>query len=652
MLGTQHHRNKRSSISARAQRMRVQSAFVSIPKQMRVVLGIAGLICIYLIYNIFVGIPLDGNREPLPSPMGYEKIHIALSGDKDYIDGMVATINSTSSSCSAPRRLNFHIITTDEATKTEISETIGRLFANKVNKIKYEIFVFDESLLTSKPRVWEKIRGDNEKAPIMYARFFLSSIFERKNIEKIIYLGNDVIVKKDIIPLWKTNLKRPIGAVKMCNTPSLFKNQFNYEMGEIQKFEMNECSFSAGVLLYNLRKWREGKYEDELMRWMALNGQKKLWGLGTQPAFNLVFYQNFDVLDEAWNLNIGNEKDSNNHPLTRTKTDVEEAAILHWTGQYKPWMGPGPSQEYWLEFMPKNSKGQSFPVEISEDRLVTRVPDPEEKFTVVIVSHKRSDTLGPVIQNIRKSPHLKEVVVVWNNITHPCPSFGEHNHQVRCVPQKENKVHNRFRIFPEIHTEAVFHHDDDTIVPIKDMEMGFRTFQLFRNRMVGFEPRRIYCTKGQDPECQYRFLLEEGVYHIIIGKIFFVNRKFMELYETWGEGKLLEYSNSYPCEDVAMNFLVGHESKLSPIWVKGNPKEIKSKQYSGLSTEKNTNIWKRERHSCIGDLKKIFGSQPIVPGKTKVLEYRKLEESLYFQKVIKGESWCSDENGGRKCRQK
>ena len=122
----------------------------------------------------------------------------------------------------------------------------------------------------------------------------------------------------------------------------------------------DECSLNNGVLVYDLKKWREGDYADRLFAWSTRNSVHQLYKLGSQPPFNLVFYRNYKILDDRYNImDIAGLKDvyrDERVPWTRWPENVQNAVVLQyvliqlcrntgthtsdhsWNGVMKPWM--------------------------------------------------------------------------------------------------------------------------------------------------------------------------------------------------------------------------------------------------------------------------------------------------------------------------
>lgn len=63
----------------------------------------------------------------------------------------------------------------------------------------------------------------------------------------------------------------------------------------------DECSFNAGLMVYDLDMYRQEDYASKLLEWVEINNEHNLYHLGSQPPVNLVFYRNYKVLDSRFN---------------------------------------------------------------------------------------------------------------------------------------------------------------------------------------------------------------------------------------------------------------------------------------------------------------------------------------------------------------
>ena len=98
-----------------------------------------------------------------------------------------------------------------------------------------------------------------------------------------------------------------------------------------KRLDKIECNrFNAGVVGFNLNKWRNEKVFDEVVYWMKENVKKKLWVLGTQPVLYAVSVGDLQVVtDRRWNiLDLG-------AALPVSEKWIKKGFIIHWNGKSK-----------------------------------------------------------------------------------------------------------------------------------------------------------------------------------------------------------------------------------------------------------------------------------------------------------------------------
>ena len=151
----------------------------------------------------------------------------------------------------------------------------------------------------------------------MYYRYLFAELLPPE-ITNIIYLDADIICKGDILPLWQTDLQgkvlgavRDWGEAKSCDRIGLKNGRY----------------FNSGVLLLDLKQWRQQKLTQQLFQWLeAVGGTKILWG--DQDALNGVLDGEFTELPKQYNCIV-----INNTVLKAAAEDV----IVHYIDYVKPW---------------------------------------------------------------------------------------------------------------------------------------------------------------------------------------------------------------------------------------------------------------------------------------------------------------------------
>ncbi|KAM6948932.1 exostosin-like 2 [Aplochiton taeniatus] len=257
----------------------------------------------------------------------------------------------------------------------------------------------------------------------------------------------------------------------------------------------------------------------------------------------------------------------------------------------------------------------------------------EEAFTVVIQTYNRTDVLLKLMNHYQAVPHLKKVIIVWNNVGEPTPqqlwdSLGPHPVPVVFKEQSFNRMRNRLQPFAELDTDAVLMLDDDTLVSVPDISFAFSVWKQFPDRIVGFVPRKHVPTQSgvysygsfelQDPEMSGG----DKYSMVLIGAAFF-HRRYLQLFQDQPPAVHALVDQMQNCDDIAMNFAVAlHLAQTSGTSVgpsKPSGVFVKPVDLRNLEREANSGylgMWHRPEHMlqrsyCLNQLAHIHGSMPL-----------------------------------------
>ncbi|CAK9153905.1 unnamed protein product [Ilex paraguariensis] len=181
-----------------------------------------------------------------------------------------------------------------------------------------------------------------------HLRFYLPQIFPK--LDKILFLDDDIVVQKDLAPLWSVNLRGMVnGAVETCKgTLKIFSTYLNFSDPRISKnFDPNACGWAFGMNILDLKEWRKQDITGIYHRWQDMNEYRTLWKLGTLPVGLLAFYNLTYPLDRSWHLlKLGYERDL-------SEEQIKKAAVIHYNGNYKPWLEFAITKykSYWSRFV-------------------------------------------------------------------------------------------------------------------------------------------------------------------------------------------------------------------------------------------------------------------------------------------------------------
>ena len=190
---------------------------------------------------------------------------------------------------------------------------------------------------------------------MQYARFFLKPLFP--DVSRVIYLDGDTLVLGNIRKLFAQGVQltpeKYIAAVPQL-FPAIFYFSNPFKMwGDLRQFK---STFNSGVLLTDLSLWNEQTY-DQLRHYFAIdaNSRYRLYNLGDETIFNLIFKQTYLPLDQTWNC-CGYGQPHWITALLRLRCNLKKVNIIHWSGgHHKPWQSDAVIySSLWRSYLPES----------------------------------------------------------------------------------------------------------------------------------------------------------------------------------------------------------------------------------------------------------------------------------------------------------
>ncbi len=247
------------------------------------------------------------------------KIHIFFASDENFVQHLAVTITSILCNSNNDDEFIFYIMDGGISAKSK----------QKLNNLK-KIKQFDIEFLLINKEEFKKCSIDKRCDYISietYYRFKIASL--KPELEKAIYLDSDIVVKKSLKFLWETDLKNfTLGAVEDVNIR--FKQEAKERLG-------CEFYFNAGILLINLKKWREINAEQSCFEIIDQEKSKILWV--DQDVLNLLFKNDIKFLHPSWNVQTVIYRGGGFSVYSQQQVDeaIKDPAIIHFIGYIKPW---------------------------------------------------------------------------------------------------------------------------------------------------------------------------------------------------------------------------------------------------------------------------------------------------------------------------
>ncbi|XP_062176723.1 probable galacturonosyltransferase 3 isoform X2 [Alnus glutinosa] len=193
-----------------------------------------------------------------------------------------------------------------------------------------------------------KYRNPKYLSMLNHLRFYLPEVYPK--LDKILFLDDDIVVQKDLTPLWSIDLRGMVnGAVETCKQSfHRFDKYLNFSNPTIsENFDQNACGWAFGMNIFDLKEWKKRNITGIYHHWQDMNEDRTLWKLGTLPPGLITFYNLTYPLHRGWHvLGLGYDPALN-------RTEIENAAVVHYNGNYKPWLPLAVSKyrSYWSRYV-------------------------------------------------------------------------------------------------------------------------------------------------------------------------------------------------------------------------------------------------------------------------------------------------------------
>ncbi len=167
-----------------------------------------------------------------------------------------------------------------------------------------------------------------------YYRIFVGTILP-ESLERILYLDVDLIVRRNITALFDKPLNGyVIAAVE--NYGITIEKKLNLGLSA------EDIYFNSGVLLINLKLWRELNITEQCVQYILHNPDLvEYWD---QDALNAILVGRWQPLSPTYNMQTS---------YLKITGDIPNPHIVHFTGKSKPWqyMDKHPYKKQYLDYL-------------------------------------------------------------------------------------------------------------------------------------------------------------------------------------------------------------------------------------------------------------------------------------------------------------
>ncbi len=270
---------------------------------------------------------------------------IVFSADTNYI--IPAGVMMTSVSLNnKDTDITFHALIDESVTEIQKQQLEVVVADNSRHHILY--YVMDASQFSSLPKLGEVKLHITQAA---YYRLFLTEILPA-DLEKVLYLDGDIAVTGSLTELWNTEM----GDCAVASVTDMSEAIQEYSrLGYDSAFGY----FNSGVLLINLKYWRENKVVDTFQKIMAVTPERIKFH--DQDVLNISFYNCKKQLSLKYNVQNGFlykkefwEIDSQKYEQSVTEA-IKRPVIIHYSARVKPWFVDceNPLKDKWIYYYKK-----------------------------------------------------------------------------------------------------------------------------------------------------------------------------------------------------------------------------------------------------------------------------------------------------------
>lgn len=260
--------------------------------------------------------------------------------DKKYFIGMITSINSIIKNTRHVDKLIFYLCIPSKDV-TYLIDLIN-MYSIKFNYIiiKFEDVSLDKIVLNKD--------GGHLKSIGNYIRILFPDLF---NYTKMIYLDSDLVVNSDIYLLDYLQIydEKIISGIESQTTYDIIVNKSYRDQIKIDDY--NKKIINTGIYVINCVLWKKNNIYNEILKTLNMHNRicekdkNGLFRCFTMSLLNIALYKKIEyfmyhrvVIDLGW-------KDIDNNTLNN-------ADILDWSGNNKPWLINSKYSEYWFKYYP------------------------------------------------------------------------------------------------------------------------------------------------------------------------------------------------------------------------------------------------------------------------------------------------------------
>ncbi|MDR3222543.1 MAG: glycosyltransferase family 8 protein [Methanobrevibacter sp.] len=215
-------------------------------------------------------------------------MNILLVSDENYAMQLTVLITSILENSSDDFDEHIHIYILNNNIHKGSIEKIKSL-EEKYKKAK--LHFIDNSEIEKKLENFKDKLPAIDRSTSYYYRLFIIS-FLPDDIDKILYMDSDIVTNSSLAELYNTNLANYYVAGVVDINETNFKEKINMDPDDVY--------INSGVMLINLKKWKEDNIQDKIVGFINKTTDKEL--LYDQHLLNYIFKSNVMILEPRNNV--------------------------------------------------------------------------------------------------------------------------------------------------------------------------------------------------------------------------------------------------------------------------------------------------------------------------------------------------------------
>ena len=256
-------------------------------------------------------------------------IVLVCSADENY--AMPMTVMLASVLANLRQKQQLLIVVLDGGIQPSTKQKIIRSLSKYKDQIRFDWLKPDHSLLQDVPL-------QRHLTLAAYYRLLIPEVLPA-NLDKVLYLDCDMIVRGDIATLWQLDVgENYVLAVQDDNQPlvSVGYALQNYQALGLQP---DQKYFNSGLLVINLKKWRAETISRKVIQFSTQH--HSYIENADQDGLNAVFRGHWGQLSERWNqmprIHTYSSWQESPYDEATFKALRDTPYIIHYTNSPKPW---------------------------------------------------------------------------------------------------------------------------------------------------------------------------------------------------------------------------------------------------------------------------------------------------------------------------